>query len=256
MKHWTDTYRTHAQLIYEVDADIYQNVVLTALEMSTIEKLLDAAKQCFREPILDLACGMGRHSIYMARRKFSVTAVDYSSGFLEIARRNAKGLVELKFEMGDSKALRFPNQSFSTVTLLGNSFGFFNDAQNLQVLREVYRVLRFGGIFVFDASNKRVLSQSFVPYSTSEVQTASFGLVLDERWKHWNAATSTLRCRKRHSSQGKVLLDINYDLRLYGTAEMTTLLEHVGFIDVHTMPLDSSKKFGAMSSRLFFLCQK
>jgi tellurite methyltransferase len=38
---------------------------------------------------LDIACGAGRHAIYMASRGWQVTAIDYSEVGLEIARRRA-----------------------------------------------------------------------------------------------------------------------------------------------------------------------
>ena len=41
---------------------------------------------------LDLACGTGRHTLYLAKLGWHVTAVDASTVALDLLRRNAKGL--------------------------------------------------------------------------------------------------------------------------------------------------------------------
>ena len=40
--------------------------------------------------VLDMACGSGRHSILLARKGFSVTAVDLSRNLLRVAKESAK----------------------------------------------------------------------------------------------------------------------------------------------------------------------
>ena len=40
--------------------------------------------------VLDLACGVGRHSLAFARRGFAVTGLDYSAAYLRNARAAAR----------------------------------------------------------------------------------------------------------------------------------------------------------------------
>src|SRR5262245_48982446 len=55
--------------------------------------------------VLDLGCGPGRHSAVLARKGFSVTAVDRSAFLLEKAREHAAGL-PIEFVQADMRAFR------------------------------------------------------------------------------------------------------------------------------------------------------
>ena len=44
------------------------------------------------DKILDLGCGMGHYSNYMAQKGFKVTGVDFSSKMIEIAKANFKNI--------------------------------------------------------------------------------------------------------------------------------------------------------------------
>lgn len=263
MNHWTHTYTTHPQVIYEVDAILYQNETLTYDEMATVETLLYQANAINLHFVLDVACGMGRHSITFAKQGYTVVGVDQSPGFLAIARENSRGMLGITFQEGNVKNLAFPSQEFPMVTLLGNSFGLCDHRTNLQILCEIYRVLKPGGVFVFDVTDKDVFLESlpleaaFIPsYSSRMVETQTFGTVHDERWRQWEGYSSTLYCKKRHSSKGKVLLDTPYELRFYGQDELSELLQSVGFKNILIEQFRSSQSIGAMTSRIFLLCKK
>ena len=84
--------------------------------------------------ILDLACGFGRHANRLAALGHTVTGIDLTPGFLEIARQDAeKRNVEVKYQQGDMRGITFDDK-FDRVMLLFTSFGYFTDEENLQVL--------------------------------------------------------------------------------------------------------------------------
>jgi len=260
MKHWTSTYASHAEIIYEVDADVYQNPSLTKAELAVADGLLAEEGILYASPHLDLACGTGRHSIALASRGLAVVAVDYSPGFLEMAEGLArKAGVGVVFKQGDLRDLGVtvnPTDRFASVTLLGNSFGFFDDEGNRQILHEIRRVLCRGGPFVFDACDKATYVPLVQPYSQCVVKTPSFGTVRDERWRKWDPCAGTLLCRKRHTSEEcGVLLDTEYSLRLYDREELCALLGDAGFRCVTTTQYRSGTELGAMSSRVFYLAK-
>jgi SAM-dependent methyltransferase len=107
--------------------------------------------------VLDLACGVGRHSLVFAKRGFEVTGLDYSESFLREARRAArKAKQRVDFVRGDMKRLdaHFAAEEFGLVVSLYNSFGYFDHRRDdLRMLKAVHQVLRPGGAFVINTLN-------------------------------------------------------------------------------------------------------
>lgn len=263
-KHWIDTYEDFGQIIYEVDADVYQNKKLTKEEINIVLNLLKKFKNLDfnknRDKILDLACGPGRHSITLAKRSFSVIGLDYSRSFLEIAKKNAKKeniISKIKFIQGDLRNLPFRDFTFKIVLLLGNSFGYFSHKENIRILKEVYRVLKPNGVFIFDLTDKKNFLKNLKPYSRYEVLTKSFGLVIDERWRKWNPRENRIYARKRHTTiDGRVLLDTPYCIRLYDKIEVKEVLQKIGFRKIIFNHKKDKANMGLMQHRIFIACQK
>src|ERR1044071_10114341 len=62
-------------------------------------------------PVLDLACGLGRHAIGMARRGHRVTGVDFNPRYLEIAGEEARHSgVEVRWLACDMRELPFERE--------------------------------------------------------------------------------------------------------------------------------------------------
>ncbi|HEX9966885.1 MAG TPA: class I SAM-dependent methyltransferase, partial [Solirubrobacterales bacterium] len=58
------------------------------------------------ERILDLACGIGRHSIELGQRGFDVVGIDISEELLEIAREEAAAQsLDVEFKQADLREL-------------------------------------------------------------------------------------------------------------------------------------------------------
>jgi malonyl-CoA O-methyltransferase len=98
--------------------------------------------------VLDLGCGTGRHSLWLAARGAKVTAVDFSEGMLAEAR-SKPGSGAVRFVVHDlHEPLPFPPASFDRVVCglvlehLDNLGGFFGEAR---------RVLRPGGLAFLSA---------------------------------------------------------------------------------------------------------
>lgn len=77
---------------YDRWASIYDREAnpLIALEEPVVREALGEVAGL---SILDLGCGTGRHSVWLARAGAIVTGVDFSEGMLEEARRKAAGTV-------------------------------------------------------------------------------------------------------------------------------------------------------------------
>jgi demethylmenaquinone methyltransferase/2-methoxy-6-polyprenyl-1,4-benzoquinol methylase len=97
------------------------------------------------DTVLDVACGTGSSSIYLARSGAIVTGCDFSTGMLGIARKRAPALA---FVPGNALDLPFESASFDAATI---SFGLRNVADVQQVLTEMRRVVRPGAVAPIDS---------------------------------------------------------------------------------------------------------
>jgi SAM-dependent methyltransferase len=92
--------------------------------------------------VLEVGCGTGRTSCYLAKQGYAVTALDLREDMLAKARRRAEAEgAQVDFVQGSVEALPFANDTFDAV--LAESVTIFTDAP--KSLAEYARVLRPGG---------------------------------------------------------------------------------------------------------------
>jgi len=96
--------------------------------------------------LLDLACGWGRHSRPLAERGYEVVGLDLNEAFLRAGCATGQGKVSWVY--GDMRWLPFPTGCFDAVVCLWNSFGYFDDEGNSQVVQEAARLLAPGGLLL------------------------------------------------------------------------------------------------------------
>ena len=109
--------------------------------------------------VLDLCCGPGRHSLELARRGFCVTGVDRTESYVQEAReRAARDELGVEFVEDDMRRFCRPD-AFDAAIMMYTSFGYFEDpAENRQVLANVCRSLRDGGVLLIETMGKPVIS--------------------------------------------------------------------------------------------------
>ncbi len=101
--------------------------------------------------VWDLACGKGRHSIYLNSKGCNVIGTDLSDNNISEALKNANETLEFyKHDMRTPFRINY----FTHVFNLFTSIGYFEDERdNLKVFKNVYNSLKPGGIFVIDFFN-------------------------------------------------------------------------------------------------------
>lgn len=103
------------------------------------------------ERILDLGCGTGKHSIFLAKKGFSVYATDMSQTGIDIARKKATslGLNNIHFKQHDMRTIPFPDGFFDAVVCTWTIYhGTISEIR--KTLGEIYRVLKSNGTVLTD----------------------------------------------------------------------------------------------------------
>ena len=106
------------------------------------------------DTFLDIGCGMGRHSIFMAENGFNVYGIDYSKYVVDIVKEKAylKGL-DIKLTVGDISKLPYEYNSIDRIAAIGVLSN--SDRNGISViLKEMNRVLREGGETYFNIISK------------------------------------------------------------------------------------------------------
>jgi SAM-dependent methyltransferase len=107
--------------------------------------------------LLDVGCGPGRHAVALAEAGLSVTGVDVSPRFLEIARvaGNELGLGgRLSLFEVDARQMPFDDEFDAVISICQGAFGLMGDGDGL-VLRRIMEATKPGG---------RVLLTAFSAY--------------------------------------------------------------------------------------------
>lgn len=94
--------------------------------------------------VLEVAPGPGYFAIALAKLgTFSITGLDISETFVQIARTNAReAAVDVNFQLGNASAMPFADDSFELIVCRA---AFKNFTEPVEALREMRRVLRPGG---------------------------------------------------------------------------------------------------------------
>jgi len=179
--------------------------------------------------VLDAPCGHGRMAVRMAERGLVVTGVDRSAAFLEVARREAASRgVDVELVEGDLRALPVDGP-YDAVVCWFTSFGYFDDAGNLDVLREFRRVLRPGGVLVLETLSHDAYVRTFTEAPDAIVVDADGDLMVDRN--AFDVDTGCIVCH-RVIVRGAERREARFAIRLPTLPEWRRFLADGGFASV------------------------
>jgi cyclopropane fatty-acyl-phospholipid synthase-like methyltransferase len=122
--------------------------------------------------IWDLACGKGRHSLYLNKKGFNVIGTDLS--FNNIKEASGFSNERLEFFVHDMRR-PFRMNYFTHVLNLFTSIGYFeNFKDNYKVFRNVQQSLQSGGLFVLDFFNAEKVRADLKPVHEKEIEGIKF----------------------------------------------------------------------------------
>lgn len=197
--------------------------------------------------MLDIACGKGRHSIYLNKKGFDVTGIDLSFNSIKYAKQfeNEK----LHFFVHDMRKLLFINY-FDFALNLFTSFGYFNtEKEHISALSAFAKSLKKDGKLVLDYMNSQKIINNLVEREVKHVDGIDFHIT-------------------RSVINGKIVKTIDFEaennsfafkeeVRDFKLEDFKKLFAQSGleidliFGDYHLNDFDVNK-----SDRLIFVCKK
>ena len=195
---------------------------------------------------LDLACGKGRHSIYMNKLGYRVTGVDLSNN--SIAQAKPSENETLTFAVQD---MREPiNQKFSHIFNLFTSFGYFDSIQeNQRVMHAINAMTKTGSYLIFDYLNADKVVKNLVASEQITRQNLTFNIQRKTDNTHVYKYIEVQDGANKHQFMERVqLLKLDDFQELLASIDFE-LLHTFGNFDLQ--PFDSS-----LSDRLILIARK
>ncbi len=206
--------------LFDGHAPRYSENVFTKWTSTEVTFLEEICSLSPGNSVLDIGCGVGRHSIELAKRGYKATGVDISPGMLDEARSNSLE-ASVEVELIESDACTFRNSRLYdlVVCLCEGGFGLVNPGEDpighdLAILRTAFEHLKPGGWFVLTALNGYMTIRQMTDEAVAAgaFDPASMVSHYQDTWK---------------LPEGEQQIVIRE--RLFIPPEIVALLRHVGF---------------------------
>ena len=212
----------------------HRNAESASAEVSWLTKEL---KLGTASRVLDVACGAGRHLSALMRISLHCFGGDLSMPLLKTAASSDSWL-EGRLLRYDMRSLPFANDSFDAVVSLFTSFGYFaDDLQHLKSLKEIARILKPNGTFLFDFLNSTKTIRELVP-ETKRSQNGK--LLIEKRSYNLNTRRIEKQIEIKTPTSEKNFIE---SVRAYSELEISDLFKQAG--------LKIIKQFGSLAGAPF-----
>jgi SAM-dependent methyltransferase len=202
--------------------------------------------------IADIPCGQGRHAHLLAEAGFDVDALDLSKHLIALAKKRGTSRT-LRYRVGDYR--RLPTNwtgRFDAVLNLFTSFGFFADARDdARVIREFARVLKPGGVLVWQGGSRDGVMAKFLP--SDWWQTSDGTIIAQDREFDPLSGFLTIKSvwqGKRRTERRE------HRIRLYTASRLAELLLDAGLVVEQAWDSFSERPLTRRSSEMLLLARK
>lgn len=180
------------------------------------------------ERVLDLACGIGRHSLELRRRGFEVVGVDISPDLLEMAEQEAAAQsLDVSFMQADLRELDLRDEFDLVLSLNDGAVGYFEtDEENRRTFGIVAQALREGGGHLMQLPNV-LHAEKNLPKKSWLVGESTLELS-DHRWNAEDRYIEGSTVPIRFGEVFEKYEEIPFRQRLYTAEELAEIYDSVG----------------------------
>ena len=186
--------------------------------------------------VLDLASGIGRMSIGLAKAKFEVVGIDISPLYLEYAQKWAKrekvaeGVQFYRVNMRNAaRELRKKGkEKFDAVINVGTSMGYYGEKEDVRTFRSLHSVTSSVAILVIDTVNRDYLVKNFQAKEISDLDGIEWhdsrklnyeNSFMENKWRFYRKTRDSLR----------LLLEVPVSHRVYSLHELKQIMSSAGW---------------------------
>ena len=137
-----------------------------------IDNLLNYLKPNRNDKFLDIACGKGRHSVFINKKGYPVVGYDLSKESIAAADKHSKS--DLEFYVHDMRQI-FRTNYFDFAVNLFTSFGYFKSSRDeLNAILSAAKNLKKNGTLVIDFLNRDKVISGLIPNETKTIEGIEF----------------------------------------------------------------------------------
>lgn len=212
-----------------------------------IDNLSAYLKPAADAKILDIACGRGRHAVYLNKKGYDVTGIDLAEQNIQYAKQFEQK--NLHFYVHDMRKLSYINY-FDFALNMFTSFGYFeSEKDHVNALKAFRKSLKSNGKLVVDYFNTQKIIKNLTNQEIKTIDGIEFHL-------------------HKFVSEGKIIKHINFEHRLKTYAfeervqaffftDFQRMMESAGLKITQTFGDYHLNNFDELTSdRLIMVCEK
>jgi len=201
--------------------------------------------------VFDCCCGMGRHSLELAAEGCSVTGVDLSRTYLDLAEEEAqRRSLNVNFIHQDIREINY-SEDFDTVINMFTSFGYFEDPdEDLTLLKKLHQALKPGGSLFMEMTGKEILARDFEERTWFEREGIKILLEysVDLNW--------TELCNRWLFFKDDKMTEYSFSHRIFSASEISNLLWQAGFETIEIYGGFEQQPYDHRAENLILLARK
>lgn len=183
--------------------------------------------------VLDMPCGIGRHSVALAKMGMAVTGVDRTKHYLERAAARARSAgVSVEWVEADMREFRRPHpHGFDVALNLYTSLGYFDSPEeDVGVLRNLHASLKPGGRLVVEMMGREIAARVFREREWQRGEDGSFHLREARPTHDWTRIENRFVTTDSAGTR-----EHTFSHWIYTGEQVREMVKGAGFVDVQVL---------------------